>query len=82
MTQTVKRRRGYTRVSPKNQVTLPVETLRAAGLRAGDELAVSVDIQGRVVLTAVSDPIERLIGSAPGLSSDVGLQRMRDEWER
>lgn len=82
MNQGVERRRGYTRVSPQNQVTLPVETLRAAGLRPGDEFSVSVDGRGRVVLTAAADPIERLIGSAPGLSADVDLQRMRDEWRR
>lgn len=78
----VERRRGVTRVSSKNQVTLPVDSLRAAGLGAGDELAVTVDGRGRLVLTATEDPLDRFIGSAPGLSERVDLQRLRDEWER
>lgn len=69
-------------MSPKNQVTLPVESLRAAGLRVGDELAVTVDGRGRLLLSAASDPLDRLIGAAPGLSARVDLGRMRDEWER
>lgn len=69
-------------MSPKNQVTLPVESLRAAGLRPGDELRVTVDDTGRLVLTPAHDPIDRLIGCAPGLSADVNLERLRDEWHR
>ena len=33
-----KRGRGTTRISSKNQVTIPAEALRAAGLRPGDVL--------------------------------------------
>ena len=82
MAAPVKRRRGWTRVSPKNQVTLPVESLRAAGLVPGDELAVTVDDQGRLVLTPAVDPLDDLIGSAPGISRDTDLERLRDEWAR
>ncbi|WP_380168137.1 AbrB/MazE/SpoVT family DNA-binding domain-containing protein [Jannaschia sp. R86511] len=78
----VKRRRGLTRVSSKNQVTLPVDSLRAAGLDVGDELEVTVDGRGRLLLTATADPLTALIGAAPGLSERVDLQRLRDEWER
>lgn len=80
MDQRVKRKRGYTRVSAKNQVTLPADSLRKAGLHVGDELAVTVDGQGRLLLTAATDPLDQLIGSAPGLSRDVDLERLRDEW--
>jgi bifunctional DNA-binding transcriptional regulator/antitoxin component of YhaV-PrlF toxin-antitoxin module len=34
------RQRGRTRLSAKNQATIPVEALRRAGLRPGDELLV------------------------------------------
>lgn len=78
----VKRRRGFTRLSPKHQVTLPSEALTKAGIRVGDELAVSVDEQGRVVLSAATDLLERLIGSAPGLSAGSDLQALRNEWDR
>ena len=82
MTTEVKRQRGVTRISSKHQVTLPVEALRQAHLRPGDELRVTVDGQGRLSLTAVRDPLEELIGSAPGLSADTDLESLRDEWER
>lgn len=75
-----KRRRGFTRLSRKHQVTLPVQALRAAHLEPGDELEVTVD-GGRVVLTPVDDPVEALIGSAPGLSAATDLDALRDEWD-
>ena len=78
----VKRRAGRTRVSSKNQVTLPVAVLHEAHLRPGDELAVSVDDSGRVVLARVGDPLEELIGAAPGLSELTDLAALRDEWAR
>ncbi len=69
-------------MSSKHQVTLPVEALRQAHLKPGDELRVTVDEQGRLLLTAVRDPLEELIGSAPGLSAETDLEAMRDEWDR
>jgi bifunctional DNA-binding transcriptional regulator/antitoxin component of YhaV-PrlF toxin-antitoxin module len=80
MASGVKRRRGITRVSRKHQVTLPVDALRAAHLQPGDELRVTVDEQGRLILTAVRDPLDELIGSAPGLSAATNLEALRDEW--
>jgi hypothetical protein len=51
-------------------------------VRPGDELHVVADGCGRLVLTVVRGPLEALIGSAPGLSAAVDLERLRDEWER
>ncbi len=82
MATEVKRRPGITRVSSKHQITLPVDALREAGLRPGDELRVTVDGRGRLVLTAVQDPLEELIGSAPGLSAITDLEALRNEWEQ
>lgn len=82
MVAEVKGRRGFTRVSRKNQVTLPVAALRQAHVGPGDELRVTVDEQGRLVLTPVEDPLEALIGSAPGLSGATDLEALRDEWAR
>jgi bifunctional DNA-binding transcriptional regulator/antitoxin component of YhaV-PrlF toxin-antitoxin module len=78
----VKRRRGITRVSSKHQITIPVDALNEAHVAPGDELRVSADGRGRLILTAVSDPLEALIGSAPGLAADVDLEALRDEWDR
>lgn len=82
MAPKVKRRRGVTRVSSKHQVTLPSDALREAGVHPGDELRVTVDGRGRLSLTAVEDPLEALIGSAPGLSARTDLEALRNEWER
>lgn len=77
----VKRRRDRTRLSPKHQVTIPVDALREAGLRVGDELRVFVDEQGRIVLVRVDDVIERFAGSMPGVWPEGWLEELRGEWE-
>lgn len=82
MSAEVKPRPRVTRVSRKNQVTLPVAALREAHVQAGDELRVTVDDQGRLVLTPVEDPLEALIGSMPGVSAAADLEALRDEWAR
>jgi bifunctional DNA-binding transcriptional regulator/antitoxin component of YhaV-PrlF toxin-antitoxin module len=76
----VKRRPGHTRLSRKHQVTIPVDALAEAHVQPGDELRVTADGRGRLVLTLVRDPLETLIGSAPGLSAATNLERLRDEW--
>jgi bifunctional DNA-binding transcriptional regulator/antitoxin component of YhaV-PrlF toxin-antitoxin module len=82
MTPKVRRRRGITRVSTKHQITLPVDALKDAQVLPGDELRVTADGRGRLILTVVNDPLEALIGSAPGLSGATDLQALRDEWAR
>lgn len=84
MTAEVKhrRRRGITRLSGKHQVTIPVDVLREAHLQPGDELRVVADGRGRLLLLAIDDPLDALIGSAPGISKAASLQELRDEWAR
>ncbi len=43
-------------ISSKNQVTLPVAQMRAAGVRAGDEVAVRVAGDGELVVAVASRP--------------------------
>jgi len=72
------RRRGTTRISRKNQVTLPVEALKRAGLAPGMVLAVEVDGRRRVVLAPPQDPVERYAGI---LRYPRGyLRKLRGEW--
>ena len=70
------------RVSSKNQVTLPVETMRAAGLRAGDEITVRPAGDGEIVLAVRGSRVRRHAGIATGIYEDGELDRLRDEWAR
>ncbi len=76
----VKRRRGRTRISVKNQATIPVEALRKAGLKPGDELRVEAAGVGRILLVREGDVIERYAGTMPDAYPDGYLERLRDEW--
>ena len=80
------RRRGFTRLSSKRQVTLPLRIVEELNLKTGDELKVEA-ADGRVVLS--KEPgraVARLraIGEAAGSMPDVwkpgDLDRLRDEW--
>jgi bifunctional DNA-binding transcriptional regulator/antitoxin component of YhaV-PrlF toxin-antitoxin module len=74
------RRRGRTRISRKHQATLPVDALRQAGLKPGDELMVEAAGAGRIVLVRVEDLVERHAGKAPGVYTPAYLDTLRDEW--
>ena len=74
------RRRGYTRVSAKHQVTLPVEALRRAGIRTGDRLRAEVRGPGEVALVRDVDPIDRFAGALTGVYGRDELDGLRDEW--
>lgn len=75
-----------TKVSSKNQITLPVAALRAAGVAPGDLLRVEVVEDGVFRLIRERDPWWELFdklssGAYPMISRDE-LEEMRDEWER
>jgi len=77
-----RRRRGFTRLSRRHQVTIPVAVLAEAGVQVGESLRVEALGPGRVILTRADDRLEDLLGA---LSSDVYpdgyLQKLRAEWE-
>lgn len=81
-TEVRKRRKGYTRVSAKHQVTIPVDVMREAGLEAGDEVRVAVDDSGRVVLERAEDVLARSAGMFTGMYPPGYLDALRDEWDR
>lgn len=75
-----------TKVSRKNQVTLPVAALRAARVAPGDVLRVEVEAPGVFRLVRQSDDpwwqlFEEAKGSG-GVTTREELEEMRDEWER
>lgn len=77
-----RRRKGYTRVSRKNQVTLPIDALAIAGLKPGDSLLVEAKTNGEIVLRREEDPLDKYIGSMTGMYPPGYLDELRDEWER
>jgi AbrB family looped-hinge helix DNA binding protein len=74
------RRRGWTRISRKNQATIPAAALRQAGLKPGDALRIESAGAGRIVLARVDDLIERYAGCLTGAYPRGYLRRLRREW--
>jgi bifunctional DNA-binding transcriptional regulator/antitoxin component of YhaV-PrlF toxin-antitoxin module len=70
------------RVSSKNQVTLPVEAMRAAGLRAGEEVTIRPIGDGELIIAARGSRVRRHAGIATGIYEPGELDRLRDEWDR
>jgi AbrB family looped-hinge helix DNA binding protein len=70
------------KVSSKNQVTIPVEAMRAAGLHVGDEITVRSVGDGEIVLAARGSRVRRHAGIAAGIYKAGELDRLRDEWKR
>ena len=80
------RRRGFTRLSGKRQVTLPLRVVEELGLAPGDELQVEAE-GNRIVLSRAEGIAERRLraidavaGSMAGVYEPGYLDRMRDEW--
>jgi AbrB family looped-hinge helix DNA binding protein len=80
------RRRGFTRLSSKRQVTLPLRVVEQLHLRPGDELKVEAD-DGRVVLSKEEGreahrlrTIDEVAGNLPGVWEPGDLERLRNEW--
>ncbi|MEA2371096.1 MAG: Antidote-toxin recognition MazE, bacterial antitoxin [Solirubrobacteraceae bacterium] len=70
------------RVSSKNQVTLPVAAMRAAGLRAGEEVTIRPLGDGELMIAARGSRVRRHAGIATGIYEPGELDRLRDEWDR
>ena len=69
-----------TRISAKNQATLPVEILRRAGLRAGDEVRVTAEGAGRIVLEQSTQALRQWAGCLTGVFPKKYLAKLRREW--
>ena len=85
----MKRRRGYTRLSRKNQVTIPKAVVQRIGAQPGDEFEVKAGPDDAIVLRREQslgerrrDAIRRTAGSLTGFYPPNYLEDLRDEWER
>jgi bifunctional DNA-binding transcriptional regulator/antitoxin component of YhaV-PrlF toxin-antitoxin module len=75
-----RRTRGTTAISAKNQVTIPVDAMKAAGLRPGDRLRARADGTGKVVLERALDPLDEHLGTLTGVYEGFDLDALRNEW--
>lgn len=70
------------KVSSKNQITLPVDVMRATGLRSGDEVDVRPQGSGAIIIAMRGGRIQAHAGIADGIYRDNELNDLRGEWER
>ncbi|HET7174234.1 MAG TPA: AbrB/MazE/SpoVT family DNA-binding domain-containing protein [Nocardioidaceae bacterium] len=70
------------KVSTKNQITLPIAAMRAAGLEPGDEVTVRPVGGGELVITARVSRVRRHAGIAEGIYRSGEIDKLRDEWDR
>ena len=70
------------RISPKNQITIPAKVLRDAGLAPGDELEVRAAGDGRLEAERRDDLVARFAGKLSGVYPAGYLDGLRDEWRR
>ena len=65
------------RISSKNQVTLPVETLTVAGLRAGDEVTIEAEGPDTITVRRSRRNEDEAFGVFEGLYEPGYLERLR-----
>lgn len=80
MADVKQRRRGATRISSKNQITIPADALRSAGLEIGDRVVAHADGPGRVILEREHDVVAQYAGALTGVYRAGELDDLRDEW--
>jgi len=80
------RRKGFTRLSTKRQVTLPIAVVEELKLQPGDELRVEADGDRVVMSRAATEGARRLqaidavAGTVGGVWKRGELERLRNEW--
>ena len=83
--------RGTTRLSGKNQITLPVAMVRALGWRTGDEVDLMIDgeeiwlrrrLQGKPLLDRLEGALSHVPEWQTQESIDAWVRRERDSWDR
>jgi len=65
------------KISSKHQVTLPVESLAAAGLKPGDEVTIEAEGPDTIVVRRARRDVDRALGVFDGLYEPGYLDRLR-----
>ncbi|MFI6812007.1 AbrB/MazE/SpoVT family DNA-binding domain-containing protein [Nonomuraea sp. NPDC050328] len=73
------RRQGPARISSKHQITLPASLMRQLGLRAGDSVDIEIE-DDHLVVRRHSSRFDGVVGTIPGFTEAVDVERSRDEW--
>ena len=76
-------RTSTSRLSSKNQLTVPVDILRRVGLMAGDEVEFVVNDAGFIQIQVMADahPVLNLVGAFPGVFDEFDQERERAAWD-
>ena len=81
-TKTRKGRTTTTRLSAKNQITLPVDIIRKAGFKVGDTINCRVNEDGKIELFAPENRIMSLFGAGNGIYDNYDFAAERaDAWD-
>ena len=77
-------RTSTSKLSSKNQLTVPVDILRSIGLTTGDEVEFSVNDAGFIEVKPVieENPIMRLVCIGTDIYKDFDLEKDRESWSR
>lgn len=76
-------RTSTSRLSSKNQLTVPVDILRRVGLEAGDEVEFIVNDAGfiQIKLAGHTNPVLNLVGAFPGIFDEFDQEKERAAWD-
>ena len=84
----VRPRRGRatsSRISSKNQITIPVEVLREMSLKPGDQVEFHINKENRLVITPVDSDwlqtLDEVLGSMTGMWDGFDVRKEREEWD-
>jgi len=85
---TARPRRGRatsSRISSKNQITIPVEVLREMSLKPGDQVEFHINKENRLVITPVDSDwlqtLDEVLGSMTGMWDGFDVRKEREEWD-